>query len=168
VVGSVVPQVEDSEMPSPKSPSVDPPDGVLVVSTVVDAPPARVFDAWTRGEELARWFYPRGLPLVAHTFDVRPGGAYRVCMRGIDGTDYWVHGVYREIVAPRRLVFTHVWESGPSSDTVVTVTFADRGGLTEITVHQAVFDSCPVLDGHRLGWTSCFEQLAATLAAAPT
>jgi uncharacterized protein YndB with AHSA1/START domain len=87
-------------------------------------------------------------------------------MRGPDGTDYWVHGVYREIVAPSRLVFTHVWESGPSSDTVVTATLVDLGGRTEITVHQGVFESPPVLEGHRLGWTSCFAQLAAALAAA--
>ena len=42
--------------------------------------------------------------------DIRPGGAYRLCMRSPEGVDHWKRGVYREIVAPERIVFTFAWE----------------------------------------------------------
>jgi uncharacterized protein YndB with AHSA1/START domain len=50
--------------------------------------------------------------------DVRGGGAYRTCIRSPEGRDYWMRGVYREIVEPERLVFTFAWEmkrAGPAT-----------------------------------------------------
>ena len=40
--------------------------------------------------------------------DVRPGGIWSRSMRAPDGRVIRKHGVYREIVAPERLVFTYV------------------------------------------------------------
>ncbi len=84
-------------------------------------------------------------------------------MRSPDGKDLWLGGVYREIVAPERLVFTHAWDDpqgNPGPETLVTVTFAERGRKTEMTFRQAVFQSLGERDGHQGGWTECFEKLA--------
>jgi uncharacterized protein YndB with AHSA1/START domain len=78
--------------------------------------------------------------------------------------------VYREIVPPQRLVFTHAWldDSGePGPETIVTVTLAECDGRTEMTFHQGIFDSVAARDGHEQGWSSCFELLAELLATLP-
>ncbi len=82
----------------------------LVIKRLFDAPRSLVFDAWTKPEHLEHWQgAPRGFTVTAHDVDLRPGGAFRICMRSPEGVDHWLQGVYREIVKPERLVFTHVW-----------------------------------------------------------
>ncbi len=139
----------------------------LVITRVFDAPRALVFAAWTRPEHAARWWGPQGFAPISCTMDVRPGGAWRRSMRSPSGTVHTARGIYREIVAPERLVFTYAWEDAagsPGHETLVTVTFAARGDRTELTLHQAVFPSQAARDDHRGGWTSCFERFAEYLA----
>jgi uncharacterized protein YndB with AHSA1/START domain len=57
-------------------------------------------------------------------------------MHGPDGTDYKNLVIYDEIVKPERLVYSHV--SGPRFQ--MTVTFAERGGKTELTARM-IFES---------------------------
>jgi uncharacterized protein YndB with AHSA1/START domain len=99
--------------------------------------------------------------------DVRPGGMFRACLHAPDGTDHRVRGMYREIVPPQRLVFTHAWEDengGLSPETIVTITFTAHGGKTQMTFHQAIFESMASRDGHRHGWSESFDRLAEYLA----
>jgi uncharacterized protein YndB with AHSA1/START domain len=141
---------------------------VLVIERVFDAPRELVFKAWTEPQHLVHWSCPHGFTLTHCEGDLEPGGRWRSCMRSPDGRDLWLGGVYREIVAPERLVFTHAWDDErgkPGHETLVTVTFAERGGKTAMTFRQAVFDSVAERDGHRGGWTECFEKLAAHLSA---
>lgn len=136
----------------------------LVMTRVFDAPRDLVFKAWTEPEHLERWQgAPRGFTVPTHEADIRPGGTYRVCMRSPEGVDHWLQGVYREVVEPERLVFTHVWldaAGNPGKETLVTITFADRGGKTELTLRQTGFKSVGSRDGHNEGWTSTFDRLA--------
>ena len=145
---------------------------VLVLRRVFDAPRELVFEAWTRPEHLEQWWGPQGFTTVWHEMEVRPGGTYRFCMRSPDGTDYVKRGNYREIVPPERLVFTFAWEDSggaPGHELLVTLTFADHTGKTELTLRQEVFETVETCESHRRGWTSCFERfdeyLAATAAA---
>jgi uncharacterized protein YndB with AHSA1/START domain len=151
-------------MAEKNSPATVPADRQLVITRVFDAPRGLVFKAWTEPEHLERWQgAPRGFTVTAHQMEVRPGGAYRVCMRSPEGVDHWLQGVYREIVEPERLVFTHVWldaQGRPGKETLVTITFAERGGKTELTLHQVGFKSVESRDGHKEGWTSTFDRLA--------
>jgi uncharacterized protein YndB with AHSA1/START domain len=71
---------------------------------VFDAPAHRVFEAWTRPEQIARWFGPKGFTVHSAEADPRPGGVFRMCMRSPEGKDYWVRGAYREVVPNERLV----------------------------------------------------------------
>ncbi|MCW5626689.1 MAG: SRPBCC domain-containing protein, partial [Burkholderiales bacterium] len=83
-----------------------------------------------------------------------------------EGIDYRMRGTYREIVESERLVFSFSWdeEGERGMETVVTVIFADEDGMTRLTFHQAPFQSVGERDGHRGGWSECFERLAAYLA----
>jgi uncharacterized protein YndB with AHSA1/START domain len=144
-------------------------DRTLVITRVLDAPRHVVFDAWVDQRQAAQWWGPRGFTTVSSEMDVRVGGAWRRCMRSPEGTEHRSRGVYREIVAPERLVFTFAWERGGSaglgSETIVTLIFRDLGdGRTELRLHQAPFQSAEGRDDHRTGWSSCFERFADYLA----
>jgi uncharacterized protein YndB with AHSA1/START domain len=79
-------------------------------------------------------------------------------------------GVYQEVVEPERLVFTYAFEDDagrPLQQTVVTVTFAEEGGRTRLTLHQAIFESVSARDDHVRGWTEALEHLAEYLMRAP-
>ena len=102
----------------------------LVITRIIDTPRHIVFQAWTEPDRVARWRGPQGFTTVYHDMDIRPGGAFRVCMRSPEGAEHWKQGVYREVVEPERVVFTFSWEDAdgkPGHQTLVTVTFAERG-----------------------------------------
>jgi uncharacterized protein YndB with AHSA1/START domain len=134
----------------------------LVITRVFDAPRRLVFEAWTKPEHLSCWCGPRGFTIPFGEMDFRPGGAYRTCLRSPEGKDHWLQGVYREIVKPERLIFTHRWEDKdgkPKHETIVTVTFEEHDGKTKLTFHQAVFESVEGRDSHRSGWSESLDRL---------
>ena len=156
-------------MAASASAAARPAERELVITRVFDAPRPLVFKAWTQPEHLVRWWGPQGFTTPSCTMDVRPGGAFRLCMRSPEGTDHWLRGVYREIVEPERLVCTWAWEDAegkPGHETLLTVSFADHGGKTKLTLHQAVFESVTARDSHQGGWTECLDRLAGYLATA--
>jgi uncharacterized protein YndB with AHSA1/START domain len=67
-------------------------------------------------------------------------------------------------VEPERLVSTFAWadaEGKPTRpETLLTVSFAEDGGKTRLTLHQAVFESVTARDQHNQGWSSSLERLA--------
>jgi uncharacterized protein YndB with AHSA1/START domain len=135
----------------------------LVLTRVFDAPRRLVFKAWTDPVHAARWWGPQGFSTVSCDMEVRPGGAWRRVMRSRGGMLFSTRGVYREVVAPERLVFTYAREDADgtlSRETLVTVNFADYGGKTELTLHQAVFETLANRDDHYTGWASCLERFA--------
>jgi uncharacterized protein YndB with AHSA1/START domain len=138
----------------------------LVITRVLDAPPSLVFRVWTQPEHMVRWLGPKGFTASSCEMDVRPGGAWRACIRSAEGTDHWMQGVYREVVAPERLVFTFAWEDqgAPGHQMLVTVTFAEQDGKTRLTFHQAAFESVESRDYHHGGWSECFDRLEDYLA----
>jgi len=140
----------------------------LVITRIFDAPRRLVFKMWTEPEHLVRWWGPRGFTTISSRMDVRPGGTWSRSMRAPDGNVIRKHGVYREIVAPERLVLTYVTDdlaANPGPETLVTVTFADLHGKTRLTLHQAVFESVAAHEAHHGGWTGCLERFAEYLSA---
>ncbi|MEX1206780.1 MAG: SRPBCC domain-containing protein [Dongiaceae bacterium] len=139
----------------------------LVLTRVFDAPREKVFGAWTDPAKLACWLGPKGYTVPHCEMDVRPGGAWRTCICSPKGTDHWVQGRYREVVAPERLVFTWAWEDEhgkPGHETVVAVDFRARGDKTELTLTHSVFESAKSRDAHKSGWSSSLDCLAEYLA----
>ena len=139
----------------------------LLIRRSFDAPRELVFKCWTEPESLSRWCCPKGFTLPHSEGEIRTGGSFRTCMRGPDGTEYWLSGTYKEIVPPRRLVFSHRWlndEGHPEHETVVTVTLDDEDGRTMLTLHQGFFLSEASRDGHRGGWEETLDNLAEYLA----
>ncbi len=142
-------------------------DREFVITRIFDASRERVFNAWIDPEILKQWSAPRGFTITHGSGELRPGGAWRCCMHSPEGADLWLGGIYREIVLPERLVFTHAWDDKdrkPGKETLVTVSFADLRGKTSLTFHQQGFESRESRDGHQAGWNECFDRLAEILA----
>ncbi|MGI6852974.1 SRPBCC domain-containing protein [Mesorhizobium sp. 1B3] len=139
----------------------------LEIYRFFNAPRSLVFRVWTSPEHLARWWGPKDFSAPSLSMDFRPGGKYRHAIRSAEGAEYWMRGVYREIVEPERIVFTFAWEedaSQPTNETLVTVTFEDHGGKTRLTFRQEPFDSVQQRDSHAEGWGECLDRLLAHLA----
>jgi uncharacterized protein YndB with AHSA1/START domain len=136
----------------------------LAITRVFNAPRELVFSAWTAPEHLQRWQgAPQGMTITTNIVDFRPGGEFRLCMRSTDGVDHWLQGVYREIVPPERIVFTHAWvgtDGKSSPETLVTITFMVRGNQTEMMLQQTGFTSAGARDGHGFGWNSQLDRFA--------
>ena len=144
-------------------------DRVLVIERVFDAPRSLVFKAWIEPQRLMRWFGPRGFTVPSYTLDPRPGGGWRCNMVSPAGAENWVRGKFREILEPERLAFTWAHENADGTighETLITVTFADLGEKTGLTLRQGTFESVEARDDHHDGWTSSIELLAEYLAAA--
>jgi len=135
----------------------------LTVKRRFKAPPAKVFAAWTDPGKIKRWMGPGEITAIAAEADARVGGRYRVLMRTPGGEEYDVGGVYREVVANEKLVFTWAWKVEPPDEpheSLVTVLFKPDGGGTLLTLtHEHLFDE-ESRKGHEQGWIGAFEKLA--------
>jgi uncharacterized protein YndB with AHSA1/START domain len=141
---------------------------VLELARDFDAPRELVFRAWTEPEQLAQWWGPAIFTSVVHEWRAVPDGAFRLDMHAPDGTVFPMHGVFREVVPPERLVFNSVNLTGAGGHTLFetqnSVTFAEHGGGARPTVRVEVSVSIPesaVPESHmEQGWNENLERLA--------
>jgi uncharacterized protein YndB with AHSA1/START domain len=134
----------------------------LTVKRRLKATPDKVFAAWTDPEKIKRWMGPGEIVTIRAESDARPGGRYFVAMRSPDGKDHDVGGVYREVVANEKLVFTWAWKVAPpdeSHESLVTVLLKpDDGGTLLTLTHEKLFDE-ESREGHEHGWIGALDKL---------
>ena len=136
----------------------------LTIKRRLNAPPAKVYGAWTDPAQIARWFGPGQAETLRAETDVRVGGRYRIVMRSADGEEHDVSGVYREVVPNEKLVFSWAWRTTPERESLVTITLKADGTGTMLTLtHEQFFDE-PARDRHRSGWTGALDKLEKYLA----
>jgi hypothetical protein len=75
------------------------------VTRIFVAPRELVFKMFTDPKHLARFWGPTGYTSTVLEMDPRPGGTFRLEMRGPDGGIYLCKGIYREVVEPERIVY---------------------------------------------------------------
>jgi uncharacterized protein YndB with AHSA1/START domain len=119
----------------------------------------RVFEAWTRPDLVARWFFPGTDWTVVVTCDLEVGGRYELDMRDGQGVRHLQFGQYREIVPVSRLVFTWSCPDLGVMDSVVTVELADRGDQTELVLTHELPPEPKIRRGHEEGWEGCLGNL---------
>jgi uncharacterized protein YndB with AHSA1/START domain len=149
----------------------------------LDSSPEDVFRAWTDPDHL-QWFYNDSAPIPSDPIelDLRVGGTWRQLMVIDRDTAYVTGGVYREIVPGKKLTFawgaTGGWpELDPDrldDSPLVTVTFAQAGGRTEMTLRCKLPAGIPdervrewLEVGLRDGWRRTVDRLVAELSVAP-
>src|SRR5436309_15564370 len=144
-----------------------PTDREIVLTRVFAAPRRLVFDAFSKPELLKRWFGPRGWSLVVCEVDFKVGGGFRFVLRGPDGKEMGMRGVYREIVPPERSVHLESFDGYPG-ESQVTAVLAEQGGKTTLTV-TVLYPSREVRDiviknGMEHGAAESYDKLAELLA----
>jgi uncharacterized protein YndB with AHSA1/START domain len=137
----------------------------LRITRVFDAPCELVFDVWTKPEHQLHWMGPKDFTVPSCEIDFRVGGAYRTCIVEPSGAEYWMRGVYLEIVVPKRLVFTFAWEEEGERgvENLITLQFFAERDRTRFEFLQTPFQSNEQRVSHNDGWSQCFDRLAAYL-----
>lgn len=135
----------------------------FTLNRTLRAPRTLVFRAFVEPERMKLWWAPQGFRMLSCALDLREGGAWRMRIQSEEtGAVQTEVGTYREIREPERLVFTHAWVRSNGTltlPTVVTVTFAERDGATEVAFNQADFVTQEACRSHEDGWSSSLAQL---------
>lgn len=147
-----------------------PTDREIAMTRVFDAPRRLVFDAHTKPELVKRWLLgPDGWSMPVCKIDLRMGGKYRyVWRRDKDGMQMGIGGVYREIMAPERLVqterFDEAWYPGEAVDTLVLTEQGDKTTLTQTMLYESSGARDAVLkSGMERGVAASYDRLAELL-----
>ena len=102
--------------------------------------------------------------------DVKVGGKFRIQMRNPEGEFFTAVGVFQEVKAPEKLVYTWDWEKDGSGEefgevegktSLVTVEFLKRGERsTEMVFMHSRFATVETRDNHARGWSRILDSLA--------
>ncbi|MGX1471332.1 UNVERIFIED_CONTAM: uncharacterized protein YndB with AHSA1/START domain [Streptomyces canus] len=118
---------------------------IIVITREFDAPPERVFRAYTDPDLVVQWLGPRRLEMRIDRYDARSGGSYRYVHRDDDGTEYGFHGVFHEVRPNERIVQTFTYDGFPDGVSLETAVFEDLGGRTRVT-GKSLMDSIEARD----------------------
>lgn len=142
----------------------------VYISRVFRAPRERVFNAWTKPEQVLRWRAPEGWEVLEVHSDPRPNGEHRVVVRGTlqprSAEDRPVevtsasYGVYLDVQPYALVRFTWRADWASSEESVVTVRLSDAedGGTLMDFTHDKFLTS-ESASAHNLGWASAFNKL---------
>jgi uncharacterized protein YndB with AHSA1/START domain len=112
----------------------------FTIERTYDAPPGRVFSAWSEPAAKARWFGPGD----SHELDFRVGGSEHLAVRGPDGSMYSFDSRYQDIVRDQRIVYAYDMhrEQTRISVSLATIEFnpAGEGTLLVLTEQGAFLD----------------------------
>jgi len=138
----------------------------IAMTRVFDAPRIMVFDALTRPELLKRWFGPRGWMLQVCEVDLRVSGKWRFVLRGPDGREMGMSGIWRELAKPERIVHLEMFDDYPGESLVTTI-LTERDGKTIMTA-SAEYESQSVRDavirsGMEHGAAESYDKMAELL-----
>jgi uncharacterized protein YndB with AHSA1/START domain len=90
-----------------------------------------VFEAFADPRQLALWWGPNTFRNTIHTFELRPGGTWRLTMHGPDGVNYENTWEFREVVPTDKIVLHHLQTMHRF---VTAMTYADaEPGKTRLT-----------------------------------
>lgn len=143
----------------------------LTLKRTFDAPRELVFKAWTDPNLISKWWGPTDFTTPISEVEARQGGKLYIVMHGPKGSDFDIdlpmRGVYQEFDPPRKLVFTnealHDEKGTPQLSTLCTVTFAEAGGKTEMTLHIVLVKVSPAAAsawaGAEMGWNQTLDRL---------
>lgn len=152
-----------------------PTDTSIVMTRSFNAPRRLVWEAMTSPAMLPRWmFSPPGWKMTTCVGEPRVGGTYRWAWADASGIETLViHGEFREVRAPERLVHTETMEMsgcGPAGTLLATIELSEKSGITQMRMTLS-FDSKEARDGAlrsgmEHGMEAGYKQLDAMLAGA--
>lgn len=151
-----------------------PADAELTIARYIDAPPAKVWKAWSTPAHLEKWWIPAPIECRVVTLDLHPGGGFVTHMRQGEG-DFQPHvdGCFLDVMPESRLVFTTVLTQGwrpvePWLALTAIISFTAEGKGTRYAarvLHRTPEDAAKHEDlGFFEGWGTAISQLAGVVA----
>ncbi|MDB6064632.1 MAG: Activator of Hsp90 ATPase 1 family protein [Pedosphaera sp.] len=147
-----------------------PDDATLIIKRMLNAPPELAFKAWTTAEHIKQWMRPEpGMEVPLASMDLRVGGKFRIQMKTADGEFFTAVGLFKEVKAPERLVYTWDYEQDGSGaefgevegkTSLITVEFLKRGNQTEFVLTHSRVATVESRDNHARGWGKIVEGFA--------
>lgn len=138
----------------------------ITLTRDISAPRKLVFAAWTDEEHVKQWWGPAGFDNPVCQVDARVGGRMDIHMRGPDGTVYPMTAKFTEIVPEEKIVFIAGAldaEGKVLFDILTTVTFADAGKKTRLTLTARVLsarsEGVHHIGGMEEGWSGSLDKL---------
>lgn len=147
-------------------------DNAIVLSRVFDAPREKVWNAWTKAEQVAKWWGPTGFTTPVCKIDFRVGGKFLFCMRSPQGQDFWYGGEYQEIIENELIVCSDYMadENGNRispkqsaerpEETILRLIFEDENGKTKVTLRHEGISSSDDRSRAESGWFQNLEGLS--------
>jgi len=86
-------------------------DNSFTISHEFDAPVEKVFDAWTKVEQLKQWIAPKGYSIYFAESDIVAGGVSHYCMTSSIGLEIWGISFYKDFIPPAKLSFTQCYSN---------------------------------------------------------
>lgn len=116
----------------------------------------KLWAAWTQPAALKSWFHPGPeLETPIAEVELQVDGRYHMEIHNSH-----IHGQYKEIDPPNKLVFTWYWQDYEHMTTLVTVEFLPLGTAeTEIVLTHENFANIEERDNHEGGWYGCYAEL---------
>jgi uncharacterized protein YndB with AHSA1/START domain/uncharacterized protein YciI len=148
----------------------DVPNGLVLLSVEIGAPPERVFRALTDPDDVMRWWkVPGGFGAREWESDTRAGGKWRCAGVAQDGKTHTMHGEYTVVEPPHKLAFTWnpSWDEPYTTQVTYTLEAIDGGTLLTLR-HEGFADRAEICRNHTKGWTRVLSLLEADLSAALT
>lgn len=97
-----------------------------------DAPRELVWNAWTEPAHLQQWMTgPEGWTMEVVENNFHPGGTWTYVWRRAGGTEMSMHGVFKEIVPPEKLVSSENW-GDPWPESVNHLVLLEHEGGTKM------------------------------------
>jgi len=136
----------------------------LVLKRRLKAAPEKVYEAWTKPEQMTLWWGVAGgpRPPIAET-DLRVGGRFKVQFWDPKNEHHSVSGLYREVVPNRKLSFSWAWQTMPERESLVTIELNPITDGTMLTLTHEQFFSEQARDDHGRGWNVALDRLEAML-----
>ena len=147
------------------------------VERTFNAPVANVWRVWNDPDSIQKWWGPNGYTALVTRNDVREGGSYLWAMKSKRGQTSWNTGVYKEVVANKKIVSTLSFADdsgkilpGPQvpapghwpNEIIVIVEFSESEGKTRVTVTEV---GIPVIiyPLSKIAWAQQFDKIQSLL-----
>ena len=150
------------------------------LTKTLDAPIEKVWDAWTKVEQLNKWFGPKGFPVTESRMNFKVGGQYHYGMKMPHGEIMWGRWIFLKIEKPNLIEWEHHFSDAegkaitrhPFSTTWplemrTTIEFEDLKGKTNLTIKLIAYNTTDVeretfeggFAGMNQGWGGTLDQL---------
>lgn len=147
----------------------------LTLARVYNAPRVKVWNYWTDTQLIQQWWAPDGFTNPTCVWEAKPQGRIHIVMHAgqelgpLSGKDFPMTGKFINIQEPEKLVYSSsaIMDDKVVLETLNTVTFTERDGKTQMTVHIVVTKTTPEatgpLAGMEMGWNQQLDKLGKVL-----